>query len=214
MKRIIYIIISIVLAQSAFAQEGFKTLQHEVGISTALLQNIVVNQGEAQPYTFSYKLISGDKAIRLGIGATFDRVFSREEGFADSETNINYSTDLRIGYEWRKALGDKKRWLAYVGMDLIALQGMDKTIIDSGFDKVSEYERSLGLGLGSAVGLQFYINEHLSLSTEGAIYFVGQENTSARLFQNFPDFDDVLNTTQEFHFNSILPTSIYLNYKF
>lgn len=214
MKKIIYIIICVVFTQSAFAQEDAKTLQHEVGINTLLLQNLIVNQGETQPFTFSYKLILDNKAIRFGVGGTFDRVLRREDGFADSETNITYNTDLRIGFEWRKTLGDNNNWLTYFGVDAVGLQAMDKTIIDSGFDKVSEYERALGFGAGPVVGLQYYINDHLSISTEGAIYFMKQESTSARLFENFPDFDDILNTIDEFHFNTILPTSIYFNYKF
>ena len=177
---------------SLFGQDEsqFK-LKHELGLSTSFFQNNVLSNGQnSNPYSLSYKLISHQLGLRIGAGATFSQNTIQEEGFADNQRDVDYTTDLRIGAEWRKPIKD--RWLVYAGIDLIGTQIVDKTIIDSGFDKVTDISSTLGYGGGLVVGFQFYINEHLSLATEGAAYFRNMTTTTARLFENFPDFDDLV----------------------
>ena len=212
----IYItILCIAFSLSLFAQQDenqFK-LGHELGINTSFVQNNVLdNSQSANPYSLSYKLITQQLGVRIGAGGTFAQDKIQEDGFADNQRKVNYTTDVRIGAEWRKSI--KEKWLIYAGLDVIGTQVVDKTIIDSGFDKVTDISSALGYGGGPVIGFQFYINNHLSLATEGAAYFRNVETTTARLFENFPDFDDDINTTSSQDVVNQLPSSIYIIYRF
>ena len=104
---------------SLFGQDEsqFK-LKHELGLSTSFFQNNVLSNGQnSNPYSLSYKLISHQLGLRIGAGATFSQNTIQEEGFADNQRDVDYTTDLRIGAEWRKPIKD--RWLVYAGIDLI-----------------------------------------------------------------------------------------------
>lgn len=207
-------ILFVAIGVSLFAQDEneFK-LGHELGLSTSFFQNNILNNTQnANPYSVSYKLITHQLGIRIGAGGTFVQNKIQEDGFADNQREVNYTTDVRIGAEWRKSI--KGKWLIYAGLDVIGTQIVDKTIIDSGFDKVTDISSTLGYGGGPVVGLQFYINEHLSVATEGVAYFRNLETTTARLFENFPDFDDDINTTTSQDLVNQLPSSIYIIYRF
>jgi hypothetical protein len=212
--RISIIILFIVSSLSLYGQDESQfELGHELGLSTSFFQNNVLNNSQGtNPYSLTYKLITHKLGIRLGAGGTFTQNKVEEEGFADNKRDISYTTDVRLGAEWRKSIKDK--WLIYAGIDLIGTQIVDKSIIDSGFDKVTDISSALGYGGGPVVGFQFYVNEHLSFATEGAAYFRNLKTTTARLFENFPDFDDNINSTSSQEVVSQLPSNIYIIYRF
>jgi hypothetical protein len=199
---------------SLFGQDGKKTvLAHEVGINTNFVQNnLLGNPTSNNPYSISYKCISNNIGLRIGAGGTFSQEKIQEDGFADNQRKVDYSTDIRIGAEWRKSIADK--WLVTAGLDMIGTQTVEKSIVDSGFDKVEDITQQLGIGCGPVFSLQFYINDHLSLATEGAAYFRGLKTTTARLFENFPEFDDQINSANSQDLIRQLPSSIYIVYRF
>jgi hypothetical protein len=213
MKHFIVLFFTLFVAHLLSAQMD-TSKRHEISLNTQIVQNFIGNESFQQPYTLMYKWkLQQKNVLRLGVGGTFSREKAQEDGFADSETQLNYSIDARLGYE-RRILFPNAKTLAYFGGDVAFHYQGDELIIDSGFDKVSTLERTSGFGIGPVLGVQHHITPRLSISTEGAFYFFYKNKTEAQLFQNFPNFDDIINQVEIFEIQQIIPASIYLNFVF
>jgi len=214
MKRLLFLTLLMLAFYQSNAQMD-TSKRHEISLNTHILQSILGdNENIQQPYTVTYKWkYNQQNAIRLGIGGAFNQDKTQIDGFADSETRLSYAMDVRAGYE-RRIVFKKMKGFVYFGGDVAFNLEANELIVDSGFDKVSTIDRSWGAGLGPILGVQYYLTPRLSISTEGAFYFFYNKKTEAQLFENFPNFDDVINQVQGLELQQILPASIYLNYTF
>jgi hypothetical protein len=91
---------------------------------------------------------------------------------------------------------------------------MDRTVDDTGFDKVTYENEEWNLGGGPFVQLVFRINDRISLSTDGALYFKHFNTTENELFENFPDFNNELSKTTGQKLEVFLPTSLFIHFHF
>ncbi len=192
-------------------------ISNELGVNfTNILNKIIkVNRDSANenPYLLTYRLGLGRKwGVRLGAGGRNKYVETREEGFADSEKNRNTALDTRVGFDYRMQLG--RRFEGSFGLDAVGKWRKDKQVIDSGFDVIEKVEQFEGFGGGPFVGLHFWINPNLGIYTEASFYMIYGKRDSARIFRNFPELNDQIfrETTEDLV--TILPSSIFLIYRF
>lgn len=192
-------------------------ISNELGVNfTYILDKIVrINQDSANvnPYLLTYRMGLGRKwGVRLGVGGTNKYVKKQEEGFADSESNRNTTLDTRIGFDYRLRLG--RRFEGSFGVDAVGKWKRDKEIIDSGFDVIERVNQYEGYGGGPFVGLHFWITPNLGIYTEATFYMLYGKRDTARIFKNFPELNDQIfrETTEDLV--TILPSSIFLIYRF
>lgn len=190
---------------------------HELGIETNNLISRFLDENNDEgllesPYLLTYKLVLGHWAIRTGIGGDRHKSTETEEGFADSKTTESNEIDYRIGIEKRFSLGEK--WQANIGLDGLGFSSKNKVVEDSGFDVVTTSESVNGWGGGPSFGLQFNLGRQISLYTEASFYYTFSTREGARLFKNFPEFDDELKKTKEENLDIRLPAVLYIVFRF
>lgn len=190
-------------------------IKHELSMDvTSLIRQFLRGDsiGFDSPYFLTYKLLMGNQGIRLGLGGRYNRSLKYNEQFADNQVDVDREINMRLGYELRSQLGEK--WLGYFGLDAVGLLSQTKTIRDSGIDVITNKLNIWGIGGGPTIGIQFYLTDRLSFSTEGSFYFVYLEEKSFELFQNFPQFNDVIEVNDKQELKITLPSTIYINYTF
>ncbi len=224
MTRILFFTLALlVCAGGLYGQEEEEpvkkrlSISNELGVNfTNILNKIVkINRDSVNenPYILTYRLGIGSKwGVRMAVGGTNKFTEKREEGFADSESNRKTAFDARLGFDYRLQLG--RRFDGSFGLDAIGKWKKDKQIIDSGFDVIERVEQFEGFGGGPFVGLHFWITPNLGLYTEATFYMIYGKRDNARIFHNFPELNDQIfrETTEDLV--TILPSSIFLIYRF
>ncbi|MEM6262325.1 MAG: outer membrane beta-barrel protein [Bacteroidota bacterium] len=189
---------------------------HEVGINATFfikqLLDLSENDIATSPYLFTYRMAIGKWGIRAGVGGTNQRTETSEEGFADTETQQDYSLDARLGVERLLPVG--KRWMVNFGLDATTRLVGNVNIIETGFDRVETTTSTTGFGFGPVMGIQFFFNEHLSLYTEGSFYYTFFTTTTERDFTNFPQFNDEEERVEGQELLNNLPATLWLVYRF
>ncbi|MBK8426009.1 MAG: hypothetical protein IPL27_08590 [Lewinellaceae bacterium] len=223
MIRILFVAIALfgfaghIFGQDELPVKKRMAVSNELGVNfTNILNKIIkVNRDSANenPYLLIYRVGLGRKwGIRLGAGGSNKYVETKEEGFADSETNRNTALDTRVGFDYRMPLG--RRFEGSFGLDAVGKWRKDKQVIDSGFDIIERVEQFQGFGGGPFVGLHFWINPNLAIYTEASFYMIFGERDSARIFRNFPELNDQIFREKTEDLVTILPSSIFLIYRF
>lgn len=161
---------------------------HEFGMNMTGLVNQLVPFKQATnrtgPYSVTYKRISGNRAFRAGFGMHL----INEDFFSNEFSALNMN--LRFGFEIRRRLNDK--FCFYQTFDVMGMAGNFNSPIND-FDGTDH----AGIGTGLGLGIEYFIYDNLSLSTEG-IGFVGFVGGSGSIFT----------------VTVIPPIAIFLNYKF
>lgn len=191
-------------------------LQQEVGLNATTLVNKVfraaTDSANLNPYLLTYR-VSGQKfGIHVGLGGDYRVTTRREAGFQDSDIRTIRNWDARLGLDYRARLS--RRWTATFALDAIGSYRLDKEVNDSGFDVIERVQQFSGWGGGPSIGLAFWITPRLGLLTEANFYFVSGSNESARRFKNFPELDDQLKTEEVTELRKMLPSSVFLVYRF
>jgi len=226
MKNLFCIFIVILFPFFTYAQEETHEEEHkekrhldlfnEIGINATSLLNQILNFSDKEipqnPYLLTYKLGIKKHAFRLGVGAIFKESEKSVETFDDTETLKDLSLDVRAGYEFRSAFGN--RWIGTFGADFIYTQTVDEQINNSGFDVVTIANNQSGIGGGPVLGLQFRLSEKLMLGTEGAFYFTQTETKSKTEFENFVEFNTEAEITIDKELVNYLPATLYLIFHF
>ena len=191
MKYIICVIVLLFPAVTVWSQEGEKKekkVHHEIGLNASYFVKQFVDLGDndlsISPYLLTYRMYFGTWALRFGIGATYNKNNTERTRFTDKEAFENYSIDMRIGME--KRLDFSTRWKGFIGIDGIGFGNKDRQELDSGFDIVTVSETESGWGIGPVLGVQFFINEKLSLSTEASYYAAFSTREKGTFFTSFP----------------------------
>ncbi|MCP3930899.1 MAG: hypothetical protein GY705_17570 [Bacteroidetes bacterium] len=138
-------------------------------------------------YYFTYRKNKGEQSFRLAAGGDIS-IESQANG-----TNTDLLLNVKMGKEKHSLFA--KRWSAYYGWDIKA------HVLFRHFGASSD-KTQIGLGFAPIAGLQFFLNERLSISAEvdyTLMAFVKNENGDTR--------GGALTS-----FTS--PKAIYLNYRF
>jgi hypothetical protein len=109
---------------------------------------------------FLYKKNKDGKRKRFGLGGSVNwQKQPDQDVLFSSRVNINF------GREFVRKIG--KKWKTYVGYETI-LSGSYSEMKFENFDdeKVKDFSRSASIGWKGLVGLEFYLNDQLSLLTE------------------------------------------------
>jgi hypothetical protein len=218
MKKTFFYIILLCLSANVNAQTETQTESKpkptwQFGLNTTQLlkQFLNPNSSSTEPYTLVGRRIQGNKAFRFGFGIFWDSRKEQVEKFLDSKTFNNQSLSMRLGYEWRREL--HPRWNAYYGIDVVGIYKNDENVSDSGFDKVTIQNQNIDTGLAGVLGMEYKLNERVSLSTEGSLgmfYSTGKDGTkfsAATQTDSFKSKSGFKTITQ-------LPISLFLNVKF
>ncbi len=219
-KPILLLILSLtfIFSQNLLAQDHDGENQEgekfsEVGINATSFVNefISLNSNDASigDYMISYKYHFGSKALRFGLGGSFSQADEDTDGNGTRTTNNN-SLDLRVGYEWNKRI--TKKWGFYSGMDIIGGSDYTSSVSDN-FERVETSTRTTVVGGGPVLGVQFFINSHISLMTEGSLYFKHSIINSKESFSLNSEFNtDETNSRNDLNFG--LPTALFFIVRF
>ncbi|MFK7774483.1 MAG: hypothetical protein AB8F94_20235 [Saprospiraceae bacterium] len=227
MKKPILLLISfLIFSQNIFSQDTFSKdddsetqgehpheKYSEVGINATSFINefVSLNSNDAAigDYMITYKYHFGSKAFRLGLGGNFSQMDEDTDGNGTRNTNSN-SFDIRIGYEWNKKI--TKRWAFYSGMDIIAGNNFSSSVSDN-FERVETSSRTTIVGGGPVLGIQFFINSHISLMTEGSLYYKHSIINTKETFSLNGEFNkDDTNSRNDLNFG--LPTALFFVIRF
>ncbi len=198
------------LAQSDISTKEEKSNTHEIGINSTFfikqfLNFVSSSNIETSPFLLTYKRINKENiAFRFGIGMDIDANKSIDNGttIISSLSSVSY----RIGGEKQFPL--KKRWLSYVGADFINSIDNRRTKTTNDGNEFISNALDLGFGVGPVGGIQFNINNRLSLATESS--FVLEIVHSTESFKN-SDNPNPNSSSEETSFKAhfILPTTLY-----
>ena len=200
------------VAQIGETESTQKQKFHEFGINVTTFINefISLNNNEADlgDYMVTYKYHMGKNALRFGIGGKF-RKLDEPVGGGNRISKEN-KIDLRAGYEWNKPI--TKKWSFYYGFDAIGgtFNSVTKAINN---DEITTTDQNYYFGGGGVIGVQFFINSHISLSTEGSIYYQHETITTKAEFASNPG-----SNTDETSINDVadfgLPTALFFVIRF
>jgi Outer membrane protein beta-barrel domain len=201
-------------AQETISSEKVKT-KVEIGVNTTLLFKQVFNFSDAKiatsPYVFTFKALRHQRGFRMGLGLNINTNNERQTTFADNKTVNNQSANLRLGYEWQRAVSPK--WNVWFGTDLIGSYNNVGNTTDSGFDRVTISTKSQGAGLSLAFGAEWRFNEHFSIATEANLGAIRVKKIDGTSFSGGTQ-DDVEKINKSTDIATQTPTSLFLVYKF
>lgn len=225
MKRsILFLYLCFSLVTSISAQDTLevdkpklKYHHSEIGLNaTALVRNLISlgNQNvDTGPYTFSYKYISRNSdikaiAFRLNMGVNLRNQLT-EEFFTDFRNRQTYAA-ISIGSEGQRRLG--KNWVFYSGVDFAFV--LDKSEIFGGrdLDELQFSRQAIILGLGPIIGIQVFLNKHISLSTESS-YLLKYRMSKNKIESNFYTGGQEQDV-QGFEFIFEAPVALYMRFRF
>lgn len=169
MKNITIILLSIFFGNVLHAQDlivepiNLEEKQIGVNITDFFLTFLSFNNppdNSSPSILILYKKNKNGKRKRYGFGGRISWLKQPDSDiFFSSRVNIN------LGREFVKKIG--KRWKAYVGYETV-LSGTYSEVNFENFDdeKVKDFSRSASIGWKALVGLEYHLNDRLSLLTE------------------------------------------------
>lgn len=185
---------------------------HELGINATSFINEFIslnnNSADLGDYMITYKYHFGAKALRFGLGGQFSQL-NEDVGGGDRDSKSNI-LEFRIGYEWNKQI--TKRWAFYTGMDIVG--GNTKSVSETNnFERVTLTNSTTSFGGGPILGIQFFINSHISLATEGSLYYRYSEISDKEEFSISSEFNkDETSSRNAINFG--LPTALFFVIRF
>jgi hypothetical protein len=150
--------------------------------------------------------------FRAAIGPEYSTETIVRDGFTDSEENTLLRLDGRIGAGL--VILDDQRWQAVAGLDGVIGYQRDREIEDSGFDRITTQTEIESLGGGPFVQIAYHLSRRISLGAESSVYWVSRTNTLTELFENFPDFNNVINKNTGSTLDITLPNTIFVRLHF
>ncbi|MFK8007818.1 MAG: hypothetical protein AB8H03_15675 [Saprospiraceae bacterium] len=175
-----------------------------VNVSNFVLTFLSFNQPSINTPSilFLYKKNKNGKRKRYGFGGRVSWEKQR-----DKDRSFNAGVNFNFGREFAKKIGNK--WTTYAGYET-RLSGSYFQIIEKiNNDDEKDFNRFVSIGWQGIVGLEYYINDRLSLLTETSygISFnyslVRSENTNPKRRESY--------SARTFY---VAPTSLILSYHF
>ncbi len=201
--------------------------QHEFGLNiTSLAKNFIAFNSEnldPVPYVFKYKFINTNSqtnkvnAMRLALGLNVSQNIINE-GFL---TLKEKTTNLFFIWGFERQHRISKRWGLISGFDIVS--SFDRTKIFEINPFSSEEERELSqiktfrFGCGPFIGMQFFINDRITLTTESTLYlfYKNEENNFANNLP-FPISEPLGDDVSSSGFEAVLeaPVAIFMHFRF
>ena len=198
--------------------EVVKIAKHEFGLNATQFFKRLISFNELpiddpNAYLLTYKVLLNHKnSLRFGLNANFDN--SQQEAVVsgnESDELKSYNFDLRFGYLVNRRLTN--RWSAYLGLDLLYSSGHSETTFVNVFEPILLTRETSTLGGGPAIGIQFFINSKISLSTELTLYYKYIETQDEQDFDS-NGFADVVINNKRSAASLATPASLYFNFRF
>jgi len=189
MKKSLFIGIALLwtIAINAQAQD----YNRQVGVDASQFLGQFFNFGGSidnlSPYYVNFRKLGKTSNTRMGFGANLDLQFNGSRSLS--------SIDFRIGKERFKDFGKGDQWRAFYGWDF-------KTGVDALFNNGDNNRTSLRFGAAPLLGLQFRINDRITLTTETAY--------NIWLAIGIADDQNVVNLTSNF----APPLALFVQYDF
>lgn len=215
-----------ILALTRFSASGQTTEEkplktiHEIGLNFTFMLDQLINFGSegnpiTSPYVFTYKQIkkksaTKSKAFRMALGLRLEDVTDENNFVGLQDFRVKESEfAIRIGGETQYKI--MERWQISSGFDfLVELNG---TTLYAGDNLDEEFASRVNtkVGFGPALDIQFFINKHISLSTESNLYFAYNNLKNTNSFSGGGDNDQKV---QSMELILRIPTSLYFNIRF
>jgi hypothetical protein len=223
MKKFIFIF-AILFCGTLNAQEQNKEksrkilppMTHQIGINSSFLLNKVFKSLDdsinATPYMLTYRFGLGHFGLRLGAGGASKYSLVQEEGYADSKLFSKKSLDIRVGFDYEKNLG--RRFKGTFALDFLTKRFIQKDVTDSGFDVIEKVNQKIAYGAGPSIGMSYWFSEKIGIYTEASFYMLYGNTDNGRIFKNFPELNDQLFREKTEDLVTILPSSIFIVFKF
>ncbi len=181
----------------------------EIGLNiTNTLGNFVGSTGGLtnDPYLLSFRFGGPLRRLRMGLNFSVkDRSDPESNGaFEEKETVMR----LRAGYEWVHPMS--RRLAMYWGLDGVFEYRKTDIVTFTGTGTAALHNLTRGIGGGPVLGIMWRVHPRVALTTECSVYAIyrrGTEQVSAP-----PDFSR--QTVQDFVWQPLLPTSLYVNFSF
>lgn len=203
------------LCQSAHGDEP-AGMQHIIGLNTFGLLNQLLDRSDSSefrtPFLFTYTGDMGRMALRAGIGPRYKSETIVHQGFTDSEETSTLQIDGRLGVGMY-FLNDGK-WSALAGVDAVISYLRDRSIDDSGFDRITNQVEKTTYGGGPFIEFAFQVSPRVSLGAETALYWMYGKSKHSEVYKNFPDFSTVFSETTISELNITLPNTLFLRIHF
>jgi hypothetical protein len=224
------IIILLAFYTFAFSFKGFTQneepqpqARYELGVNgTAFFKqflNINIKNGNdtstailETPYQLTAKMKKGKGYVRLGAGVKINSENESSNKTADYKIKNNNDYQVRVGYEWQRALN--KKCDLYYGFD--ALGGLNDLTLhaNSGFDFVTISDRSWQLGAAPIAGFRVKLWNNITLSTETAIRYRYTIFGESAKFSKNVDFNEKGLKLKTQRVDFIPPSVIYVTFLF
>jgi len=210
--NILFCFSNILVAQDDNSDSMKKQRFHEFGINvtTFINQFASLNNNDADlgDYMITYKYHMGKNAIRFGLGGQFSQI-DEPAGGGNRVTKAN-NFDVRLGYEWNKFI--TKKWSFYYGFDAIVGNSQSITIANNA-EEITTTEKTNYYGGGALIGVQFFLNSHISLATESSLYYRHEKVTDKAEFSLTTDLNTNDVKTNDFA-DFGLPTALFFVIRF
>lgn len=209
---LLFTLTNILNAQTSQKDQPGKQKFHELGINVTTFINEFVslnnNDADLGNYMVTYKYHIGKNAFRFGLGGRFSQL-DEPVGGGNRVTKEN-KFDLRAGYEWNKPIS--KRWSFYYGLDAIAGNNQSVTVAVNS-DEVTTTDKSTYFGGGGLIGVQFFINSHISIATESSLYYQHEMTITKADFRLDPSSNFEETKTNDFADFGV-PTALFFVIRF
>lgn len=159
------------------------------------------------PYFVSLRIGHAKHRLRMGFNFKIkDRDAPDSNGsLKEKQTKV----DVRIGYE--RVYGVSPRVALYWGIDGVLNANVERVEASSIFGGSSILKQeTFGFGGGPVLGVMYRLHPRVTLSTESSLYAIYR--TGTKEVNSPPDFSsDPIN---EFVWQPLLPTSLFINFSF
>lgn len=219
-RNILILFFLLVINGFLFGQvDNPKTKFYQIGLNVGPLWTNLIHHEQTQaqilnqfffpifdtPEVLSFKVRKNKIALRLGMGAQYNKQKLEDE--SNAQNNILF----RIGIE--KQIDFTKRWQCYYGIDLKVNVGK----IDFDFD--DDPYKWHRIGLASLFGIQYRLTPRLILQTEASLQFSQITTFNSDLFfiNPFPfpiEPGAGSEKTKSKTFDIVLPNLLYLAFEF
>jgi hypothetical protein len=220
MKKSIFIILLVVIAQSINAQSADNKVFRNaisVNLTSPLIQAINKNKIDSSALriatNIAYSRIVGKSClVRIGAGGYNNYQTISSDIFIDRKIeNTNKLSGLLSIF---KTTNINENWLFGFGGSLSVIYTNDEKLKDTPFDIVKSFVYSKGGGIGPGVFFQYNLNKRLSMFSEYSILYNVYESAEGKEFSASPELsysrNKVTNQGIQFQF----PIALYVNYQF
>jgi hypothetical protein len=221
----ILILIFFALASGLRAQESIEPTQPKepirfaIGANTTYLIRTLVGKQDADslfraskyPVLVNLTMSRGRWELYTGLGGTYADRSESVQGFADADQIINRSLFAQLGIG--RDLIRNGRIKCVAGVDLFFNSKVNKRILDSGIDLITDVQQEQYLGAGPKMVFQYQIADRFLIGTHLVAYARFGKSDSARIFQNFPGLNDRNLKSTSTDALIILPTQLFVTFQ-